>query len=297
MTATLEAGDRAQLACILEATARKPGNVHPGRSFRDAGYLDFVVSASILGRNLRPELLRDRGVGPSILRAARETRATIGHNANLGMILLLTPLAAAPEGVPLREGIAEVLHGLTINDAEAAFEAIRIAKPGGLGSSPEQDVATAPTVTLREAMRLAADRDAIARQYATDFDDVFELAAPTLRDALGAGRPLEIAIVQTQLMLMAAHPDTLIARKRGPALALESSRRALGVIEAGWPDRPSSVAAIRDFDAWLRRDGHSRNPGATADLLAATLYVALGDGTIEVPRHLNRPGWDAGDSL
>ena len=289
--------ERAQLACLLEATARKPGNVHPGRSFQDAGYLDFAVSASVLARHLRPEIIRADGVGPVVLRAVRETRALIGHNTNLGLILLLTPLAVAPEGVPLREGVIRVLESLTIADAEAVFEAIRLANPGGLGTSTDQDVSGAPSVTLREAMALAADRDAVARQYATGYADVFEVAAPALREALHDGRPLEVAVVRTQLTLMAASPDTLIARKRGPALALESSRRAAAILEGGWPDRPGAVVAIRDFDAWLRHDGHARNPGSTADLLAAALYVALGDGTIEVPRHLNRPGWDAGDSL
>jgi triphosphoribosyl-dephospho-CoA synthase len=158
-------------------------------------------------------------------------------------------------------------------------------------------VADEPTVTLLEAMRLAADRDAIARQYATGYADVFELALPTLREALRLGRPLEAAIILAHLTLMAERPDTLIARKCGQVVAQESSRGAIGVLASGWPDTPGSVGEIRAFDAWLRADGHRRNPGATADLIAATLYAALHDGTIELPRHLRRDGWDAGDVL
>ncbi len=41
-------GQLAQLACLLEATARKPGNVHRFRDFDDAHYLDFVLSASAI---------------------------------------------------------------------------------------------------------------------------------------------------------------------------------------------------------------------------------------------------------
>ena len=40
----------AQLACILEASAPKPGNVSPGRPFEDLRYEDFVASAIAIGK-------------------------------------------------------------------------------------------------------------------------------------------------------------------------------------------------------------------------------------------------------
>lgn len=287
------------LACLLEATARKPGNVHPARGFAGTHYLDFVLAAKHLSRWLAgPDRIQRAGVGWAVLGAVHESRGLLGQNTNLGMVLLLVPMAGArQESGGLRDGVARVLLGLTVEDARQVYEAIRVARPGGLGEAPEQDVAEEPTVTLREAMRLAADRDAVARQYATDYADVFELALPTLGDALRAGRPLEAAIVLTHLTLMAERPDTLIARKCGEAVALESSRRAIGVLASGWPDGPGSVDEIRALDGWLRAVGNARNPGATADLIAATLYAALCDGTIEFPRHLSKAGWDAGDVL
>jgi len=251
----------------------------------------------VLARHLHPKFVRHLGVGEVVRRAVSETRELVGHNTNLGMILLLTPMAGVQVRRNLREGLARVLGGLTVGDAVAVYEAIRVARPGGLGSASEQDVAEAPTVSLLDAMRLAADRDAIARQYETNYADVFELALPTLAGALRLGRSLEAAIVLAQLTLMAERPDTLIARKCGEEAARESSRRAIGVLASGWPDAPGSIDEIRAFDDWLRADGHSRNPGATADLIAATLYAALCDGTIEIPRHLSRSGWDAGDVL
>ena len=68
----------------------------------------------------------------------------------------------------------ELLTRLTVADARAGYEAIRLASAGGLGDSAEQSVSKEPTVTLLEAMRLAADRDLIAKQYATGFADIFE---------------------------------------------------------------------------------------------------------------------------
>jgi len=64
------------------------------------------------------------------------------------------------------------------------------ASPGGLGRAERYDVFKPATVTLREAMAEAADRDRIARQYVTDFADVFGLGEPVFAAALAAFRTL-----------------------------------------------------------------------------------------------------------
>jgi triphosphoribosyl-dephospho-CoA synthase len=272
----LSPGRLAQLACVLEVTARKPGNVHRFRDFDDAHYLDYLLSASAIAGPL--DRAGAGGVGAAVLGAVEATRRVVASNTNLGMILLLAPLAAVPEGVDLEQGIGPVLDALSVHDARLAYRAIRLACPGGLGTSRDQDVADEPTVSLREAMRLAAGRDAVARQYANGFAEVFGVGLPALRSALGAGRGLERAIVESFLTLMAGVPDTLIARKLGPEVALESSRRAAAVLDAGLA--PEALDAL---DAWLRADGHARNPGASADLVSAALFAALRDGTIRLP--------------
>jgi triphosphoribosyl-dephospho-CoA synthase len=269
-------GQLAQLACLLEVTARKPGNVHRFRDFEDCGYLDFALSASAIAGPL--DRAREAGVGAAVLGAVEATRRVVAGNTNLGMILLFAPLAAVPEGEGLGPGVAAVLEGLTVEDARLAYRAIRLANPGGLGTAAEQDVAAEPTVPLREAMRLAADRDLVARQYADGFAGILGLGVPALRASLAAGRPLEGAIIAAHLTLMARWPDTLIARKRGPAVAQEAARRAAEVLDAGM-----TAEGLDDLDAWLRADGHARNPGATADLVAAALFAALRDGTIPLP--------------
>ncbi len=65
---------------------------------------------------------------------------------------------------------AQRAAGDHVEDAREVYAAIRLAAPGGLGRAVEQDVADEPTVTLLEVMRLAADRDDIAREYATGFE-------------------------------------------------------------------------------------------------------------------------------
>jgi triphosphoribosyl-dephospho-CoA synthase len=279
--ARLGPGPLAQVACLLEATARKPGNVHRFRDFDDAHYLDFVLSAAAIAGPL--DQVRELGIGPTILRAVEATRRYANTNTNLGMILLLAPLAAVPIEDDLRNGVQRVIEWTTVDDAALVYRAIRLASPGGLGEVDDQDVSEEPTLTLRDAMALAADRDLVARQYASGFADVFDRALPRLRASIGRGRPVETAIVDAYLDFLSDHPDTLIARKRGPATALEASRRASKVLERGWPDSPEGIEALGDFDDWLRADGHARNPGATADLTTAALFAALRDGTIQLP--------------
>jgi triphosphoribosyl-dephospho-CoA synthase len=274
-------GLHAQLACVWEATARKPGNVHRFADFADLSYLDFVTAAAAVA----PVLAASPGerVGRTVLEGVRRTRLVARSNVNLGVLLLLAPLTKAAAAPDLRAGLTSVLDGLDVEDAALAYEAIRLANPGGLGSVPEQDVRAAPTRTLRDAMALAADRDLVSRQYANGFRDVFDDGAPAVRAGLNQTGSLEGAIIHAHLTLMGRRPDTLIARKRGAAAAAESGRRARAVLDAGWPHAAAGRVALADLDAWLRADGHARNPGATADLIAACLFVLLHEGRLPLP--------------
>ena len=285
----LSPGALAQVACVLEATARKPGNVHRFRDFEDSHYLDYLLSAAAIAGPI--DRAGTIGVGAAVLEAVEATRRVVATNTNLGMVLLLAPLAAVAEDEGLAEGARRVLEATTRDDARLVYRAIRLARPGGLGTVAEQDVAAEPTVRLLDAMRLAAGRDLVARQYANGYADVFQIVLPALRDSLAKGRLLETAIVAAFLGLLARLPDTLIARKRGPTEALDASRRATEVLMAGWPETEAGRARFESFDAWLRAEGHARNPGAAADLVSAGLFAALRDGTIALPRPAGASGW------
>jgi triphosphoribosyl-dephospho-CoA synthase len=271
----------ATLACIYEATAPKPGNVHPHASFDDAtSYADFVTSAVVVGPILQQA--PRAGVGRTVLDAVRATHDAVGTNTNLGTLLLLAPLAAVPEEQPLREGIATVLDGLTSEDTRLVYEAIRLSAAGGLGRAEQADVFQdpPPQLNLVEAMRLAADRDLIARQYVDRFADVFDGPAAWIAAGLSRGWPLSGAIVHAHVRQIALRGDSLIARKCGPQIAREARQRAAAVLRAGAPGEPAYQQALADLDAWLRADGHRRNPGTTADLIAAGLFVLLREGRL-----------------
>jgi triphosphoribosyl-dephospho-CoA synthase len=263
----------------LEATARKPGNVHRFRDFDDLTYVDFLLSAAAVG----PVLGRAAGrrVGVTILEAIQATRRVVQTNTNLGMLLLLAPLAAVPEGEDLRTGLSAILDQLDLEDSRLVYRAIRLANPGGLGRSDAQDVADEPTLSLRPIMALAAERDMVARQYEDGFRAVFDEGVPELCGALERSLYLEPAILLCHLHLLARHPDSLIERKCGRAIAEEASRRAQVVLRQGWP--ACGDGPLDDLDAWLTADGHRRNPGTTADLVTACLFVALRQGLISRP--------------
>jgi triphosphoribosyl-dephospho-CoA synthase len=278
-------GRLAQTACLLEVTARKPGNVHRYADLPGLHFIDFLLSATAIADPL--DRAATEGVGNAVLGAVEATRRVVSTNTNLGIILLLAPLAAVPETVDLADGIEDILAATTIDDARQVYRAIRLSQPGGLGEVGDQDIASDPTVTLTAVMGLAVERDSIARQYANGFREVLREALPNLRESLHAGSTLETAIVACYLNVLARHPDSLIVRKYGAAQAEEVSRRAGELVDAGWPHCEEAQPRLEVFDSWLRHSENRFNPGTTADLVTAALYAALRDRTIVRPGPAN----------
>jgi triphosphoribosyl-dephospho-CoA synthase len=270
-----------QLACLLEVSAPKPGNVSPDRHFHDTRYEDFLASAVAIG----PALAQAHTVplGRTIRRAVEDTLRWTRSNTNLGIVLLLAPLARAAlqEQGDLRDRLRRALSETTVDDAVEVYAAIRQARPGGLGRSHVEDVAGRPTVTLQEAMALAAERDGIAREYVTSFARTFEIGVPALVGARREGLTWTDAAVETYLALLESGADTHIARKLGLEEAEMVSRRAREVRAAGGTRSSAGRQALTELDRELRDPRNRRNPGATADLTCAALFVVILDG-----------GWD-----
>jgi triphosphoribosyl-dephospho-CoA synthase len=278
----------AQLACLLEVSAPKPGNVSPRRHFADTRYEHFLGSAAAIGLPLSGAGARP--LGATVLLAVEATSYWSRSNTNLGIILLLAPLARAAlldgpaerlsrEAVvdhgDLRSALRDVLDATTVEDARNAYAAIRRAGPGGLGRAAAQDVADEPTITLLDTMRLAEHRDGIAREYATGFSTTFECGAPALVSARQEGLSWDDAIIETFLTLLAVAPDTHIVRRAGMATASHVSRQARAVLAAGSVRSVAGRRAITALDAGLRASGNAANPGTTADLTAASIFVVL----------------------
>lgn len=261
-----EAAEDFRAACHAELNAFKPGNVHifrPGHGMTVATFERAAEVAAV-------RLVAGRTVGERIESAVKASLAAVGCNANLGILLLAAPLveaafASAPNE-PLRSALARVLKRLTVEDAAAAYRAIAAANPGGLGRADEHDVAAPPTITLREAMAAAADRDRIALQYVTDFEDVFAAAAAYERHS-GTRETVE----DVYLGLLGLFPDSHIARKFGGEIA-ERVRREASAFATRLDVEPDRDRALDAFDLHLKAQGI--NPGTTADLTVAAVFAA-----------------------
>jgi len=279
--AKLSIGQCATLACLLEVTAPKPGNVHRGVDFNDLTFADFAASAVAIAPAM--EKACEAGVGATVLAAVEATNSLVNSNTNLGTVLLLAPLATVPPRTKLQIGIASVLNNLTPFDSQQVYKAIQIANPGGLGEVDSMDVAKSAPDDLLAAMRHAAARDLVARQYTNDYSEVLETVASGIVHGVDKGWNLMDSIVHTHVSMMSHFPDSLIARKCGEEVARKSAELAARVLEAGEPGDESYHRGLSDLDFWLRSDHHRRNPGTTADLIAAGLFVLLRDEIIQPP--------------
>ncbi|MDR0648767.1 MAG: triphosphoribosyl-dephospho-CoA synthase [Synergistaceae bacterium] len=290
---TLLISQTAELACAMEMLAPKPGNVSPGSPFKYLNEMTFVASAAAIA-----EAFADPGlsVGELVTRAVRRTKQLTDRNTNLGIILLLAPLVSAANDVSalkrpgsvkdgvdprdLRESVSRVLAGLDDGDASAVYSAIKSASPEGLDRSEKYDVTDfdaqgsgAPPIL--EAMRFAASWDSIASEYATGYEITFGLTAPKLVALWEEGHTLRGSVVQTFLCLLSAVPDTLIARKQGRRASWAVAALAERALERGGCFTAEGRCAVRRLRRMLEDPDNLMNPGTTADLLAAGLFVFL----------------------
>ncbi|WP_233836334.1 triphosphoribosyl-dephospho-CoA synthase [Paraburkholderia sp. ZP32-5] len=292
-------------ACALDVATPKPGNVSTQSPGHGMSADQFVASAHA---SLDALFTPGARVGQRILDAVTRTRAVAGCNTNLGIVLLVAPLAAALDQLDdrgnssapseasetsenhkptlstqtWRAAVSRVLTKLDIDDAHLAYRAIALANPGGLGDAPEQSIHAPPTIGLRDAMRLASERDSIARQYANGFADLFDTGLAAYREAPAEAPAdaLEVAMLNVFLAFLGGWPDSHIVRKHGLELA-QSVTLAAREQQARWRQTaalsPQSHRTTADpqLDAWdAQLKARAINPGTSADLAVATLFVA-----------------------
>ncbi|HEX5326635.1 MAG TPA: triphosphoribosyl-dephospho-CoA synthase [Acetobacteraceae bacterium] len=259
-------------ACADELAVPKPGNVHRYAAGHRMGVADFLRSADAAA----PVLCRHgAALGARVLDAVAATRAVVGQNTNLGIILLCAPLVMAAErpGPDLQAALRDVLNEADLADADAMYRAIRLAAPAGLGQVPRHDVAAPATVTLAVAMAEAAQRDSVARQWTTGFADVFGPGLQAYLDARSRWPDPAWAPLAAYLRFLAAMPDSHVLRKHGAAAAERVRRQAIPVAERLLA-AADPVAYVADLLAWDRAlKARGVNPGTSADLTVATILV------------------------
>jgi triphosphoribosyl-dephospho-CoA synthase len=301
----------ATLAALLEVSAYpKPGNVHRTRDFPGTRYEHFLAGGVAMGSAMRRLAVRgfeaergltgwqDIGVGGSVLEAVEDTlRWQRGGNVNLGVALLFSPMAAAGGAALLYDGVVDakrlrgklshVMDSTTPEDAVAVYEAIRQAMtPRVLGEVEDLDVLddSAPDrirdegLSLKDVFRRCSDRDSICSEWVTDFEITFETGYPYLKRTLEGSDDVNYAVVDTFLHILTSHPDSLIRRKSGLERAEEVSKKAQLILDAGGSRATKGGDMLRQLDDELQGAGGDLNPGTTADLTAASIFVVLMEG-------------------
>lgn len=262
-------------ACKLDVNAVKPGNVSidaPGHGMSAA---EFLASAEAIAEPITAPGLT---VGERIYCAIEATQQAVNCNTNLGIVLLLAPLIQTAEsiadGTSLERELDTVLSCLTVTDADWAYRAIRLAKPGGMGATDQHDIADSPTVTLYHAMQEAADRDQIARLYSTGYRALFQRALPVWRQALERWGSKEWAATAVFLNTLASEPDSLITRKFGSAESGQVSLTAKSLWRSLEAQR-DPIALQSELMVWdVELKSKGLNPGTTADMTVATIFLA-----------------------
>jgi len=265
----------ALLAMLFElSSSPKPGNVDRCHDFSDIGFHHFLTSAVSAYPVFRQAAERRAGPGALILEAvAAWKKWNLSSNTHFGSLVLMIPLAiAAGRRGELQEELKRVLDQSSTEDALAFYRAFfqagaRVADVESYSLSDrnwEQRLQESGK-SLLDLMRLSADHDLIAREWSTYYQRCFSLSDRMAQKIEEKG--LNEGVVRSYLEALAEVPDSLVQAKYGIKTAREVSRRAGLALED-----PTLEQASRLDQDLLEKD---INPGSTADLIAASLFIAL----------------------
>jgi triphosphoribosyl-dephospho-CoA synthase len=287
--------------------ADKPGNVNLVVGFEGTNHAHFLASAVAASPFF--EVAAERGVAVSmgemgfddvsVGQLIKDCVAAVnswqsGGNTLLGTITLLMPIAVAAGATPLkgnyafdivelRQNLRKIVKSTTPEDAANFYEAIKIAKPAGLGKAPKLDVndpnsvdiIIAERITLFQVFKIASSYDNVCFEWINNYPITFDFAYPRLKRHLCETGNLDLAITHTFLEVLAEHPDSFIARKVGIKKAREVSLLAREVLDFKGLKTEAGKEKLRNFDLTLRKSDSLLNPGTTADIIAATMAITI----------------------
>ncbi len=289
----------AVLAMLFElSSSPKPGNVDRCHDFSDIRFHHFLTSAVSAYPVFRKAASSEGSPGSLILEGvAAWGDWNLRSNTHFGSMVLLIPLVLAAgrmagheqgqetkqdesqENGPddrvddgLEEELARVLRSTTVQDAIDFYRAFDLAGARvvhvddfSLKDPDWERKLIEGNQSLLELMRLSLGHDIVAREWATDFERSFQLAG-RLREMVSI-YGLNDGVVRTFLEALAEVPDSLISAKFGRERAVEVSRMAIDAL------LDSTLNKAREMDCEL--NNRDMNPGSTADLIAASLFISL----------------------
>ncbi|KON27404.1 hypothetical protein AC481_05120 [miscellaneous Crenarchaeota group archaeon SMTZ-80] len=298
-----------QLAMLLEVSAYpKPGNVHRTAGYDDTKFEHFLASTVAVGEQFRNSakkgILVSKGrIGFEKIRIGKIIKDAVqsmldwqsSGNTSLGIILLFVPMAIAGGAVlekskfsleGLRQSIKKIVRTTTCDDAIKTYEAINLARPGGLGKVKKYDLKMESisneiqkdNLSLFDIFKISSSYDSVAREWVKNYSITFDIGYPYFDDCIKKDLSVNEAIVQTFLKILSTVPDSLILRKFGLSKAEEISFRAKKILERGGIITERGKKELILFDRLLRNNKNKINPGTTADLTASTLAISILNG-------------------
>lgn len=276
----------AQLALLLEVSAYpKPGNVDRTHDFIDTSYEHFLASSVALYPVFRAAAShgagKGTGVGELVRRGVEESAAwQRGGNTHFGALLLLVPLAMAAgaceryELGELKRKASEIMLNSTTDDAIAVYTAFPKAKVKVRKDVPEFDLTDESSLkaikdknlSFYEILDISAAYDLISRELVGGFQLTFRYA--TRLNEFAEEARINDAITRTYLKLLSEEEDTFITMKSGAEKSRYVKERAQQIVNSGY--NPKEIETLDDE---LVREG--LNPGSTADIIAAALFICI----------------------
>ena len=277
----------AQLALLLEVSAYpKPGNVDRTHDFVDTSYEHFLASSVAVYPVLREAAVRKgRGVGELIRKGVEESvKWQHGGNTHFGALLLLIPLAMAAGASDdcstpvLRSKANDIMRNTDVEDAIELYRAFPMAKVRVRRDVAELDVMNEASIeeirnrqlSLFDILSISAPYDLVSRELVGGFEKSFRYAA-LIADFRDEHLRLNDVITHAYLNLLAEEEDTFVKMKFGADKSRYVKERARGIVERGY-----RRVELEEFDHELIKAGI--NPGSSADLIAAALFIAILQG-------------------
>ncbi len=299
----------AQLAMCLEVSASpKPGNIDRHDDYEDTRYEHFLASAVSIYPTIEEASKSTSGVGGYIKSAVGESvKWQKGGNTHFGAIILLVPLAMAAGRILAEKGtftipeLAECAHDIVKDTSTVdAVEFYSCFDAAGVRVNPveefdlQNDNAIADLrekdISLYDLMEIAHGYDMIANEWTTGFTRCTECAETIIKGMKGRlhpgpGTDINDVVVYTFLNLLSRSEDTFIATK----FDIETARYVSGLAGSIMQkmedihgthkiyNNEREFNIIRPLIMEMDRELLQRkiNPGSTADIVIAGLFIAL----------------------
>jgi len=300
----------AQLATLLEVSAYpKPGNVHRLHDFMTTKYEHFLAGSIALSPSINKlaqagfdikaghKTWEELRLGNCVYSAIKNSfKWQSGGNVNLGIVLLFAPIAVAAGYILRDESIRvddliqvanKTMKSTTPKDAVSVYRSIRYSMTDKvLGSASDLDVNEKSSIKqiLRDKINLydvfikCAERDTICKEWITGYSITAKEGYPYLVEAIKSSRNINTATIDTFLYLLSQNPDSLIVRKNDLMTAKYVSDRAREILNHGGYGSQTGRNLTEKLDLDLQGTDGLLNPGTTADLTAASLFLLLLSG-------------------